>query len=211
MPGSPVRPFILGIGGGSASGKSTLARMLQEELGNERAEVILLDAYYHCGSSLSLEQRAARNYDHPEAFEFSLLAAQLAALSSGAPVEMPVYDYASHCRGPRRLIAPRAVLIVEGILALYDPAVRERLHYSVFVDAPLELRLGRRLRRDVAERARTENSIRRQWLDTVEPMYQLYCAPTRAHARETLDGSSLDREVARSLLSRAGSGTGGPE
>lgn len=182
---------IVAVVGGTASGKTTLASDLYRIGGTEKVQVIPLDAYYRCNAHLPLEERAKVNYDHPDAFEIEFLIEQLLLLQRGEAVETPTYHFATHSRSAQtRRILPQDVIIIEGILTLHFPEIRDILSYSVFVDTPDDLRFARRLSRDVRERGRTEESVITQWNDTVQPMHERFCAPTKHFASELIDGSS---------------------
>ncbi len=185
---------MIGVAGLSGSGKTALARKLAPHLDSE---VITLDAYYHSQSHLSLAERANLNYDHPDALDWPLLSAHLAALSRGEPIEEPVYLFDQHTRAQRtRRIEPRSIFIVEGILALHHPAVRELLDVSVFVTTRDEECLRRRLERDIAERGRTRESVLDQYYSTVWPMALQYVLPSRKYAEVVVSGEEpLDSSV----------------
>ncbi|NNE11866.1 MAG: uridine kinase, partial [Ilumatobacter sp.] len=164
----PRRPFLIGVAGGSNSGKTTITTKLSELVGPEHLSLIKLDSYYIERPGEPLEARAAANYDHPDAFDWELLNDHMAALTAGATVEVPVYDYAIHDRSDRHvLVEPSRVVVVEGILVLWEPRLRERFDLKIFVDTPADLRIIRRLQRDVAERGRTPEGILDQYLTTV--------------------------------------------
>lgn len=188
---------IIGIAGGSGSGKSTLARAVVAH--EPQAAVLEIDSYYRDLSHLSLDERHAVNFDHPDAIDWELLEAHLDALRSGRSIERPVYDFATHTRMsvPSPFGAKR-VVVLEGILALHPVALRDLYSLSVFVEAPRDLRVTRRVHRDVQERGRTEASVLHQVAATVEPMYAEFVEPSRTHADFIADGrADLDLTVAR--------------
>jgi len=195
---------IIAVAGGTASGKTTLAHELHRVGGAERVQVIPLDSYYHEQLHLSLEERALTNYDQPDAFETKLLRHHLDALRNGHGIDAPVYNFALHCRDKKQVlrVEPVDVVIVEGILALHYPELREVYSYSVFVDTEEELRFKRRLKRDVCERGRTEDSVHDQWSSTVHPMHVRYCAPTRSLATEVMTGESWSEGAVDALWKR---------
>lgn len=199
-----ARCRIISVAGGTASGKTTLAHDLSRIGGARRVQVIPLDSYYRDQANLSLEERATTNYDHPDAFETNLLRQHLDALRSGHAVDAPIYNFALHCRDNERVqrVEPVDVVIVEGILALHYPELREVYSYSVFVDTDDDLRLTRRLKRDVSERGRTEESVHLQWSSTVHPMHVQYCAPTRSLAAEVMTGEMWDDSTIGALWDR---------
>lgn len=194
---------IICVAGGTASGKTTLARDLYRLGGDERVQVIALDSYYQDRSDLSLEQRATINYDHPDAFEIKLLRFHLDVLRNGNAVEVPTYDFSTHARsGEVQRITPSEIVVVEGILALHFAELRDVYSYSIFVDTPDQLRFDRRLKRDVCERGRTEGSVHEQWNATVHPMHVQYCAPTRELASEVMTGETWSDEELDALWKR---------
>ena len=194
---------IVGIAGGTGSGKSSLALDLARIVGSDRVQVLSLDSYYRSQAQLTPAERAGVNYDHPDALDVSLLIEHLATLQSGLPTEIPTYDFATHERAVKtERAAPREFVVVEGILTLYFSDLRGRFGYSVFVDTPDALRFERRLLRDVRERGRTEASVLAQWTDSVQPMHQKFCLPTQQYASEVFDGSSWGDENVAQLWGR---------
>ena len=175
--------LIVGITGGSGSGKTSLARALVEALGPERAALLCHDAYYRDRSSVPPRARAALDYDVPEALDQALFLDHLQTLRAGQPVRPPAYCFATHCRiGHAALLAPRAVVLVDGILLLWDPAVRAALDLTIYVDAPEDVRLTRRVARDVAERGRSADAALAQFRTNVLPAHATYVEPTRVMA-----------------------------
>lgn len=176
-------PVCVGIAGGTGAGKSALAAALAQALGAERVLRIPQDAYYRDRGEPSAEARAALNFDHPDALEIELLVAHLVELRAGRAVDVPVYDFTRHRRARDTWRAePRALVVVDGILALADAALRACFDLRVFVDAPEDVRLRRRVARDVAERGRSAESVRAQFAATVRPMHAQFVEPSRAHA-----------------------------
>jgi uridine kinase len=177
------RALLIGIAGGSGSGKTTIAHALQSRFGPERVQLLVQDAYYKDRSDRPIEERAKVNYDHPEAFDEPLLLAHVHALARGEAVDRPVYDYALHVRSRETArMQPAPVLIVEGILVLAVPALRDLLDLKIFVDTDADVRILRRLRRDVAERGRTIDSVIHQYLETVRPMHLAFIEPSKRYA-----------------------------
>ena len=177
------RPVIIGIAGGSGSGKSTLLTHLISELGPETVSVLDHDAYYRDLGHLTFAERTLVNFDHPDMLETDLLVDHLDELLSGGHVEKPVYDFALHTRSAQtELISPRPVIIVEGILVLNDDELVHRMDIKLFVDAEDDVRLSRRIRRDMAERNRTVESILDQYEKTVQPMYIQFVEPSKRKA-----------------------------
>jgi uridine kinase len=176
-------PLIVGIAGGSGSGKTSLARALRAKLGEAHVACLSHDAYYRDRSALPVAARAGVDYDVPDAFDQELFLSHLAALRAGVSVCPPRYCFETHCRiGDAEAVPPRPVVLVEGILLLWDPAVRAALDLGIFLDAPEPVRLQRRLARDLSERGRSAASVRAQFEATVRPAHAAYVEPTRALA-----------------------------
>jgi uridine kinase len=176
-------PIVIGVAGGSGSGKTTVVRRIVESVGDEHVTVLEHDRYYRDRNDLRLEERAALNYDHPDALETDLMVAHLRALRDGRPVEVPVYDMARYARkAVTETKVPRRAIIVEGILIFTDAALRELMDIKVFVDTDADTRFIRRLRRDVAERGRTMESVIEQYVATVKPMHLEFVEPSKRYA-----------------------------
>ncbi len=176
-------PLIIGIAGGSGSGKTTIANAVIDEIDREHAVLIQLDAYYRDLSDLPLESRVKENFDHPDSLETSLLATHLRELLGGKSVEQPQYDFAKHVRrGTTVTVRPCPVVIVEGILVLADPELRDLMDLKIFVDTDSDLRLMRRLERDIEERGRTAASVLSQYRATVRPMHVQFVEPSKRYA-----------------------------
>lgn len=176
-------PVVIGVAGGSGSGKTTVVRRIVDSLGPEQVVVLEHDRYYRERNDLRLEERAALNYDHPDSLETSLLVQHLEALKAGQPIEVPLYDFTSHARrGDTQRMQPRRAIIVEGILIFADRALRDVMDIKVFVDADADTRFIRRLQRDVAERGRTMDSVIEQYQGTVKPMHFEFVEPTKRYA-----------------------------
>ena len=197
------RPFLIGVAGGSNSGKTTIASRLAELVGEERLSLVELDSYYIERRHEPIETRATANYDHPDAFDWELLNDHLAALAAGATVQVPIYDYAIHDRSDRcETVRASKVTVVEGILVLWEPRLRERFDLKIFIDTPADLRLIRRLQRDVAERGRTPEAIVDQYLTTVRPAHERFIEPTKRHADVIIPEGGLNRPAIEVLLAR---------
>lgn len=201
-------PTIIAIAGPSGSGKSLFAQTLCEELRGEAPGLPLAlikeDAYYRDQTHLSFAEREVVNYDHPQAIEQDLLAAQLNRLRSGEPIEVPVYDYAQHTRSDRTVtVEPARVIVVEGILLLTNKALREAFDMRFYMDTALDVCLLRRIQRDVRERGRTLESVIKQYEATVRPMYQEFIAPSSRHADMVITRGGRNRvalDVVRTMV-----------
>jgi uridine kinase len=178
-----AKPLVIGIAGGSGSGKSTVARRVGEALSESSVAVLDMDAYYRNFAHLPMEERKRVNWDHPDAFDVELLAAHIAALCAGRSIDKPVYDFVTHTRSQRtEHVRPSDVLVLDGILLFADPALRELCDVKVFVDADADIRLIRRLRRDVQKRGRTLEEVIAQYLETVQPMHLQFVEPSKRYA-----------------------------
>ena len=176
-------PLVIGVAGGSGSGKTTVVRRIIESIGDDQVTVLEHDRYYRDRNDLRLEERAALNYDHPDSLETDLLVRHLLDLRAGRAIEMPSYDFARHARQPDTVAAfPRKAIIVEGILIFADAALRALMDVKVFVDADDDTRFIRRLQRDLAERGRTVASVIEQYLGTVKPMHLEFVEPSKRYA-----------------------------
>lgn len=176
-------PVIIGIAGGTGSGKTTVARAIYDRVGSDRIEWIAHDSYYRNFDALSPEERAKINFDHPDSLESELLMRHLDALCKGSSVDVPVYDFATHSRKAETLrVEPRRVIIVEGILVLAEPELRKRIDIKLFVDTPADIRFVRRLMRDIESRGRSLPSVVQQYLNTVRPMHEEFVEPSKRYA-----------------------------
>ena len=194
-----AKPIVIGIAGCSGSGKTTLARELTTQLD---ATFFPLDLYYRDLSQFPLDTRHKLNFDHPDSLESELIIEHVRGLAAGQPINRPVYDFKTHSRvlGSFDTITPTSVVIVEGILALHYPELLPLYHFSIYVNAPNEICLNRRIYRDMLERGRTEESVRAQFEATAKPMADLYVLPSAAHATITVEGTdSLDWSVEQIL------------
>lgn len=177
------RRILIGIAGGSGSGKTLVARTIVRELGSDRVVIIDQDSYYRNLEDIPFRDREARNFDHPDAFDNELLKEHIRDLLAGRPIEQPVYDYAQHRRLPEtRRIGEHLVVVLEGILIFGDPELRALMDIKLFIDADADVRLIRRLRRDLIERGRSVDSIVRQYEESVRPMHQQFVEPSKRHA-----------------------------
>ena len=197
------RPFMIGVAGGSSSGKTTISERLVEMTGEEHLSRIELDSYYLDRTDQPLQERANANYDHPDAFDWPLLNDHLAALANGASVEVPIYDYADHNRsGETRTVEPKKIVVADGILVLWDRTLRERFDLKIFVDTAPDIRFIRRLTRDVADRGRTVESVIDQYLETVRPAHERFIEPSKRHADVIIPEGGLNRPALEVLLAR---------
>jgi uridine kinase len=195
-----MKRLIIGVTGGSGSGKTTVVRRIVESLPADSVVVVPQDAYYKDNAHLSFEERGKINYDHPLAFDTDLLIKHIERLRENDAVEQPVYSFITHSRLPDALrIEPRACVIVEGILILEDARLRELLDIKVFVDTDPDVRFIRRLRRDIVERGRSVESVVEQYMSTVRPMHLQFIEPTRRYA-DLVVPEGGDNEVAIDLL-----------
>ncbi|MGQ3411103.1 uridine kinase [Natrinema sp. LN54] len=177
-----IPSFAIGIAGGTGAGKTTVARTVAETVG-EAVTRIPLDNYYEDLSHLAFEEREQINYDHPDAFEWELLREQLDALLTGQSIEMPQYDFELHNRTDERVtVEPSDIIVLEGILSLYDEEIREMLDLRVYVMTDADVRILRRIERDVIERGRDLEGVIDQYLGTVKPMHEQFVAPTKKQA-----------------------------
>ncbi len=191
------------MAGGSSSGKTTISERLVELTGEEHLSRIELDSYYLERSDEPTELRAQANYDHPDAFDWPLLNDHMAALANGASVEVPIYDYAEHDRsGETRTVHPKKIIVVDGILVLWDRALRERFDLKIFVDTAPDIRFIRRLQRDVADRGRTAQSVIEQYLGTVRPAHERFIEPSKRYADVIIPEGGLNRPALDFLLAR---------
>ena len=174
--------LIVGIAGGSASGKTTVVNKVKKFFG-DNITVIGHDNYYKAHDEMTYEERTQLNYDHPNAFDTERMIEDVKSIKEGRAVDIPVYDYSIHNRSKETIhIEPQRVVILEGILLLYDARLRDLMDVKIFVDAPADERLVRRIRRDMAERDRSLQSVLSQYQDTVRPMHEQFVEPTKAYA-----------------------------
>jgi uridine kinase len=196
-------PLVIGIAGGSGSGKTTVAEEILNRVGPERIAYLPHDAYYKDLSGLPPAQRADVNFDHPHSLENDLLIAHLRQLRAGKPAKLPVYDFSAHSRTEKTiLISPRNVIIVEGILIFAEPELRPLFDIKIFVDTDSDIRFIRRLQRDIRERGRTTDSVIQQYLKTVRPMHLEFVEPSKRYADVIIpeggfNAAALDMVVAR--------------
>jgi len=175
--------ILIGIAGGSCSGKTTLTSKLLKEYGKNKIAVIEQDSYYKDLSHLTFEERRTYNYDHPNAIDIALFQFQLSALLKGRNINRPIYDFSNHVRLKNtKIIVPFPVIIVEGILVLYFQELRQLMVIKIYIDTPEDIRFKRRFNRDIRERGRTAESIRKQYISTVRPMHEEFVEPSKNSA-----------------------------
>lgn len=174
---------VLGVAGGTGSGKTTVARSILEEVGADRIAFLEQDSYYRDVQWRSESELLHHNFDHPSAIDDELLISHLMALKGGHPIEVPIYDFVRHRRTTRtKRVEPKPVVLLEGILIFVEPALRDLLDFKIYVDTDADLRLIRRLGRDMAERGRTVQDVLRQYLETVRPMHLEFVEPSKRYA-----------------------------
>jgi uridine kinase len=202
-------PLVIGIAGGSGSGKTTVAQEILHRVGPERIAFIQHDSYYKDLTGLPPAQRAEVNFDHPNSLDTELLICHIEKLKAGQAIELPIYDFSTHSRTNRSFtVNPRGVIVVEGILIFADAALRALFDVKIFVDTDADVRLIRRLQRDISERGRTAQSVIKQYQSTVRPMHLEFVEPSKRYADVIIpeggfNTAALDMVVARieSLLS----------
>jgi uridine kinase len=196
-------PVIIGIAGGTGSGKTTVAATICNRVGRDRIEWISHDSYYRDFKDLDPESRHRINFDHPDSLETSLLARHLDALIAGEVVETPIYDFTSHARMDRtQRVEPKKVVIVEGILVLAEPELRRRIDIKLFVDTPPDIRFVRRLVRDVQTRGRSLESVVHQYLHTVRPMHEEFVEPSKRFADLIIPEGGENRVAIDAIIAR---------
>jgi len=197
------RPCILGVAGGTGSGKTTVVRSILDAAGGDRIALIEQDSYYRDIDWRSEADLLRHNFDHPAAIDNDLLVAHLAALKAGHPVEVPVYDFVRHRRTPRtRRVLPLPVILLEGILIFVEPALRDLLDFKIYVDTDADLRLIRRLGRDIAERGRSVKDVLRQYLETVRPMHLEFVEPSKRWADVIIPEGGENRVALEMVVAR---------
>ncbi|AWX55361.1 MULTISPECIES: uridine kinase [Brevibacillus] len=194
-------PVLIGVAGGSGSGKTTVAKELYRQFQNDSVTMIEQDSYYKDQSHLSPEERALTNYDHPFAFDNDLLLAHLQELMQGKAIQKPIYDFKVHNRKPEQIqVDPKDVIILEGMLILEDERIRDLMDIKVFVDTDADVRIARRIVRDIEERGRSLDSVVTQYLNVVRPMHLQFIEPTKRYADVIIPEGGYNR-VALDLLS----------
>lgn len=196
------KTMIIGVAGGTGSGKTTLAENIARAFG-DRVAVITHDSYYRAQNDMSYEERCKQNYDHPDAFETDLLCEHLDALARGEAIDMPVYDYTVYNRSSRtERVEPRAVVILEGILIFCDERLREKMDLKIFVDTDADERILRRISRDTKERGRSLDSVIDQYLTTVKPMHDAFVEPYKRYADIIVPGGGSNPAALDMIITR---------
>ena len=195
-----MEPVIIGVAGGTGSGKSTVARAILNRAGTSQISLIQHDAYYKDLGDLPLAQRAIRNFDHPDALDNNLLITHLQDLKTGQSIQMPIYDFTTHTRtGKTQRVEPNRVILLEGILIFADRVLRSLMDVKIFVDTQADIRFIRRLQRDIAERGRTMESVVHQYLATVRPMHEQFVEPSKRYS-DIIIPEGGHNEVAMDLI-----------
>lgn len=201
--------FIIGIGGGSGSGKTTVTKQIVKLVGKDKVTVLLQDNYYLDRSNLSPKERESINFDHPDALDWVLIRQHLSDLAKGKEVCVPEYDFTTHTRKETTSqVTPSQIIIFEGLFALYDEEVLKKLSLRVFVDTAADIRLIRRLRRDIVERNRTMDSVLTQYMHYVRPMYRKYVEPTK-HLAQVIIPHGSNKAALEMMVSRIHAVLGG--
>jgi uridine kinase len=194
--------ILIGIAGGTGSGKTSIANYLLKKFGSDQLIVIEQDSYYKNNSALSIDERNQQNFDHPDAIDIELFNKQLVSLLGGKSVEIPIYDFSIHNRrNQRQFVRPCRIIVIEGILTLYFDSLRKLMNIKVFVDTPDNIRFTRRLSRDVKERGRTIKSVTNQYEKTVKPMYDQFVKPSRDLADIIITDGVQNKEAIDALMS----------
>ena len=194
--------ILIGIAGGTGSGKTSIANYLLKKFGSDQLIVIEQDSYYKNNSALSIDERNQQNFDHPDAIDIELFNKQLVSLLGGKSVKIPIYDFSIHNRrNQRQFVRPCRIIVIEGILTLYFDSLRKLMNIKVFVDTPDNIRFTRRLSRDVKERGRTIKSVTNQYEKTVKPMYDQFVKPSRDLADIIITDGVQNKEAIDALMS----------
>jgi uridine kinase len=200
---SMKKGILIGIAGASGSGKTLVANSIIESLGSDKAVIIQEDSYYKDLSDVPYEERVGRNFDHPDAFDYDLLTEHLLQLLNGEIISHPIYDYKLHTRAKEtKTVGPRVLIILEGILIFGKARLRELMDYRVFIDTALDICFVRRLKRDMAERGRTVDSVIQQYTETVRPMYLEFIGPSKRYADVLIPGEGRNSEAVDILTTK---------
>ena len=197
-----INTYIIGITGGTCSGKSYLSKSLQDFYGKDKLSIIKLDSYYHDLSHLEFSEREKNNFDHPQSFDYDLLYNHINKILIHKEVEIPIYDYKTHTRTKKtNLIKKTNIIIIEGILVFYNKKIRDLINLKFFLDKPCDLRKELRLKRDIKSRDRTEKSINAQYNNSVQPMYKEFIEKTKKYADVIIKEDSIVNSNAFTILS----------
>ena len=192
---------VIGVAGGTGSGKSTLVKRLQEAFRNDDVATLCHDYYYKAHPELTYEERTRLNYDHPQAFDTDMLVEHVRALKNNVPIEHPVYSFVEHNRLPERvLVKPSRVLIIDGILIFENKELRDLMDIKVFVDTDADIRLARRIMRDVCDRGRTMESVITQYKNTVKPMHEEFVEPSKKYADVIIPEGGFNSVAVKMLI-----------
>ncbi|MBN2048170.1 MAG: uridine kinase [Anaerolineaceae bacterium] len=198
-------PIVIGIAGGSGSGKTTVAKMVLRRVGTNRIAVLSHDSYYRDQKDLPMAERAKVNYDHPDSLETELLIRHVEMLKQYQPVHMPVYDFTTHSRSNQTvLVEPQPVVLIDGILIFVEPELRKLMDVKIYVDTDADLRFIRRLKRDIEERGRTQESVVKQYLETVRPMHLEFVEPSKRYADVIIPEGGLNQVALDMVSARIG-------
>ena len=196
-------PLVIGIAGGTGSGKSTVAKVIIDRVGANHIALLPHDAYYKDLAQLAPAQRATINFDHPDSLETSLLVEHIKLLKDHHSIELPVYDFKTHTRTPKTIhLEPQPVILVEGILILAEPSLRDLFDVKIFVDTDADIRFIRRLERDIAERGRTSTSVITQYMTTVRPMHMEFVEPSKRYADVIIPEGGLNTVAMDMVVAR---------
>lgn len=207
-----TQPLVIGIAGGTGSGKTTVANVILQRAGAHKISFLPHDAYYRDLQELPQTERARINYDHPDSLETDLLVRHILQLKSGLVAELPVYDFTTHTRTAQTIhVEPRAVILVEGILIFYEPVLRSLFDVKIFVDTDADLRFIRRLQRDIVERGRTTESVIQQYLGTVRPMHMEFVEPSKRYADVIIPEGGLNTVALDMVTARVEAMLHGPQ
>ncbi|MCC6148065.1 MAG: uridine kinase [Anaerolineaceae bacterium] len=200
---APPSPLVIGIAGGSGSGKTTVANVILEQVGTEKIAYLPHDAYYRNLSDLLPAQRTPINFDHPNSLETELLTEHVRKLKQWEAIALPVYDFTRHCRtAEKKIVEPKRVIMVEGILIFAEPGLRELFDVRIFVDTDADIRFIRRLERDIHERGRTTEAVIQQYTTTVRPMHLEFVEPSKRYADVIVPEGGLNRVALEMIIAR---------
>ena len=193
--------ILIGVAGGTGSGKTSIANYLVEKFDNNQLIVLQQDSYYKDNSSLSMDERNQQNFDHPDAIDIKLFTKQLSNLLNGKTIKIPIYNFSNHNRcEQQQLVKPAKIIVVEGILTLHFESLRRLMNIKVFVDVPDKIRFKRRLSRDIDKRGRTLMSVTNQYESTVQPMYKQFVEPSKKFADIIITGGVKNKEAINTLI-----------